>query len=124
MKRKIVIVEDDPDILFSLSMMLENEGYEVKALSTARSIIDETDNLPDLYILDKRMPDMDGLDVCRQLRGRNECKHVPIVIISASPKFGPQALKAGASDFLEKPFQMDVFLKLVRKYVTPVKSIL
>jgi DNA-binding response OmpR family regulator len=118
MKHKILLLEDDPDILFTLTMMLENEGYEVKPLSNGKSIMDDACELPHLYILDKRMPDMDGLDVCRHLRNREESKNIPVIIISASQKFGPLALKAGASDFLEKPFQMKTFLALVRKYLS------
>jgi DNA-binding response OmpR family regulator len=121
MKQKILLLEDDPDILFTLTMILENEGYDVKQLVSGKSIMDNTCELPDLYILDKRMPDMDGLDVCRHLRNREEGKNIPVIIISASPKFGPQALKAGANDFLEKPFQMKTFLALVRKYL-PMKT--
>jgi DNA-binding response OmpR family regulator len=117
MKKTVLILEDDPDILFTLGIMLEHEGYEVKKLSSGKSIMDGTCEHPDLYILDKRMPDMDGLDVCRHLRTKEDCKSIPIIIVSASPKFGPQALKAGANDFLEKPFQMQEFLALIRKYL-------
>jgi DNA-binding response OmpR family regulator len=124
MKRKILILEDDPDILFALNIILENEGYDVKQLSSGKAIMDGTCELPDLYILDKRMPDMDGLDVCRHLRGQKESKDIPVIIISASPKFGPQALKAGANNFLEKPFQMKDFLLLVRKYLSQPTFIL
>src|SRR5687768_16441428 len=117
MKKRVLILEDDPDILFTLRVMLENEGYEVVQLSSGKTIINGTCPVADLYILDKRMPDMDGLEVCRYLRNRPESKNIPIIIISATPKFGPQALKAGANDFLEKPFQMKDFLAMVRKYL-------
>jgi CheY-like chemotaxis protein len=117
MMKKIILVEDDPDILFTVSMILENAGYAVVSLSTARTIIDGTMDCPDLFILDKRMPDMDGLDVCRFLRDKPECRDIPVIIISASPKFGPLAMKAGANDFLEKPFQVKDLLRVVAKYV-------
>jgi DNA-binding response OmpR family regulator len=117
MKKNVLILEDDPDILFTLRLMLENDGYEVEQLSSGKTIVDGTCPVPDLYVLDKRMPDMDGLDVCRYLRNRPESKDVPIIIISATPRFGPQALKAGANDFLAKPYQMKDFLALVRKYL-------
>jgi DNA-binding response OmpR family regulator len=124
MKKKVLILEDDPDILFTLSLMLENEGYDVMQLSSGKEIMEGTAELPDLYVLDKRMPDMDGLDVCRHLRSQEDCKNIPVIIISASPKFGPQAIKAGASDFLEKPFQMKNFLSLIRKYLSDKTDIL
>jgi DNA-binding response OmpR family regulator len=124
MKKKIFILEDDPDILYTLGIILEDNGYEVRQLSNGRTIMDGTCGLPDLYILDKRMPDMDGLDVCRHLRNQTESKNIPVIIISASPKFGPQALKAGANDFLEKPFQMNDLLALIRKYLVQETFIL
>jgi CheY-like chemotaxis protein len=117
MKKKIILVEDDLDILFTVGMILENAGYAVESLSSARSIVDGDYTLPDLFILDKRMPDMDGLDVCRHLRSKPESQDIPVVIISASPKFGPHALNAGANAFLEKPFQLKALLELVQKYM-------
>jgi CheY-like chemotaxis protein len=124
MKKKVLILEDDPDILYTLCIMLEHNGYDVKQLSSGKTILDGTCRLPDLYVLDKRMPDIDGLDVCRHLRNQEESKDIPVIIISASPKFGPQALKAGANAFLEKPFQMEGFLSLVRKYLPQTHSVL
>jgi DNA-binding response OmpR family regulator len=116
MKKKIILVEDDLDILFTLGVILEGAGYQVEPLSSAQSIVDGNYICPDLFVLDKRMPDMDGLDVCRHLRSKAESKDIPIIIISASPKFGPHALKAGANAFLEKPFQMKALLELVGRY--------
>jgi CheY-like chemotaxis protein len=117
MNKRIVIAEDDEDILFTLNLMLTEAGYDVEPLTSARTLLEGQYPYPDLYILDKRMPDMDGLDVCRQLRLRPECAYIPIIIISASPRFGQQALNAGANDFLEKPFQMQNLLQMVDKYV-------
>jgi DNA-binding response OmpR family regulator len=117
MKKKIILVEDDPDILFTVNIILENAGYDVEALSSARSIVDGSCCHPDLFILDKRMPDMDGLDVCKHIRGQTENKNTPVIIISASPKFGGPALRAGANDFLEKPFQIKALLEMVSKYL-------
>jgi CheY-like chemotaxis protein len=118
MKKRILIAEDDLDILFTLNMMLENAGYEVELSANGTYIIEGNYHYPDLFLLDKRIPDMDGLEVCRQLRIKPECKDIPIIIISASPKFGPQALNAGANDFLEKPFQMKDLLQMVGKYTS------
>jgi DNA-binding response OmpR family regulator len=117
MKKKILLIEDDPDISFTVNIILENAGYEVQALASAQTIIAGTYSIPDLFILDKRMPDMDGLDVCRHLRTKIESRNIPVIIISASPKFGQPALKAGANDFLEKPFHMKDLLDIVSKYI-------
>src|SRR5687768_17078443 len=98
-------------------MMLEDAGYEVIDSSLGKFVLEGKYECPDLFILDKRMPDIDGLEVCRQLRHREECKNTPIIIISASPKFGQPALNAGANDFLAKPFQLKELLAMVKKYM-------
>jgi len=116
MKKKILIVEDDPDILFTIRLMLEADDYEVAAYESGKKMVDGNYECPDLFILDKRMPDIDGLDLCRALRKKDESKNIPVIIISASPRFGAQALQAGATDFLEKPFEMKTLLRMVQKY--------
>jgi CheY-like chemotaxis protein len=77
-------------------------------------------NLPDtnLFILDKRLPDIDGIEVCKHLRAQSATRDIPILMISASRNFGQQASKAGANDHLEKPFQMRELLDLVSKYTS------
>jgi DNA-binding response OmpR family regulator len=116
MKKQIILVEDDKDILLTLKIILDNAGYQVTGLTSARTIIEEKYQVPDLFILDKRMPNMDGLEVCRHLRGGAETQNIPIIVISASSRIGNQALKAGANDFLAKPFQMETLLAVVSKY--------
>jgi CheY-like chemotaxis protein len=117
MKKKIIIVEDDPDILFALSVMLEDAGYDIVSLTSGQPLLSERFTLPALFILDKRMPDMDGLDLCRHLRAVKDTCNIPIIVISASPRFGPLALEAGANDFLEKPFTLLKMRDMVSKYI-------
>jgi CheY-like chemotaxis protein len=121
-KKKVYVAEDELDILFALNIMLENAGYDVLLSHCGNPIMQE--NLPatDLFILDKRMPDVDGIQVCRHLKSNPATKHVPVIMISAAPNFKEQALKAGVNDCLEKPFQMPDLLKLVSKYTQPVLS--
>ena len=116
-KKKIIVVDDDEDILFTITHILENANYEVSSFITAQSIVDGDYICPELFILDKRMPDMDGLDVCRTLRSKTISQKIPIIIISASPKFGSRAISAGASAFLEKPFRMAELISLVKKHI-------
>jgi CheY-like chemotaxis protein len=119
-KKKVYVAEDELDILFALNIMLENAGYDVLLSHCGNPIMQE--NLPatDLFILDKRMPDVDGIQVCRHLKNNPATKNVPVIMISAAPNFKEQALKAGVNDCLEKPFQMPDLLKLVSKYTQPV----
>lgn len=117
LKKKIFVAEDDPDILFALSTMLRDAGYQVKASSHAKPIIDGNYSWVDLFILDKQMPDADGLEICRHLRGQAATKETPVILISALPKAGNDALLAGANDYIEKPFEMHYLLNIVSKYI-------
>jgi CheY-like chemotaxis protein len=117
MEKKIIVVEDDPDILFTVKMVLESGGYKVTALPSGKSIMHGHHECPELFILDKRMPDMDGLDICKYLRSKPESKSTPVIIMSASPKFGPEAMAAGATGFLAKPFAIKDLLQIVAKYI-------
>jgi CheY-like chemotaxis protein len=117
-KKKIYIAEDDLNILFALNVMLENAGYDVTLSHCGAPMLQ--DNLPatDLFILDKRMPDIDGLDVCRHLRAQKTTRNIPIIMISAARNFSQQAKNAGVNDCLEKPFQMQDLLKAVARFTT------
>jgi DNA-binding response OmpR family regulator len=117
MRTKITVVEDDPDILFALTTILSNAGYEVSALNSGHVIMHGKHDYPDLFILDKRMPDMDGLDICRFLKGNAASRDIPIIIISASPKFDVLARQAGANGFLSKPFTMNALLDTVARHL-------
>jgi CheY-like chemotaxis protein len=116
-KKKITVVEDDPDILFTVTFILSNANYEVTGLNSGEPIKQGKYACADLFILDKRMPDMDGLELCRYLRTKPESRDVPVIIISASPNFDAQAMQAGASGFLNKPFQMNALLDIVQRHL-------
>ena len=122
LKKKIFVAEDDPDILFSLSTMLEDAGYLVNPSSGGKQILEKKFYGIDLFILDKRMPDVDGLDVCRHLRNQSATKDTPVIMISAHPKTGDEALRAGANDYIEKPFEMHYLLNVVSKYTKQKKA--
>jgi CheY-like chemotaxis protein len=117
MKKRITVVEDDPDILFTVTWILSHADYEVTGLSSGQAIMQGRHTCPDLFILDKRMPDMDGLDICRQIRSTPESHDVPVIIISTSPNFDESAMQAGANGFLSKPFQMNALLDIVKRHI-------
>jgi CheY-like chemotaxis protein len=115
-KKNIFVAEDDPEILSALSALLENAGYHVRQSTGGQAIVDGNFSRVDLFILDQQMPDIGGLDVCRHLRAQSDTKDTPVIVISAHPKKGNEALSAGANDYLEKPFQIHYLLNLVSKY--------
>ena len=119
-KKKVYLVEDDLDILFTLNLMLEDAGYDVLMSHSARPLMERKLPETDIFILDKMMADGDGLDICQHLRARNETKDTPVIMITAAPNCYSNAVAAGVNDFLKKPFDMQDLLKMVSKYTQPV----
>lgn len=107
-KADILIVDDTPDNLRVLSAMLANRGYDVrKALSGQRAIASVQSELPDLILLDIKMPEMNGYEVCRCLKTMPQSREVPIIFISALDDAldKVKAFAAGGVDYITKPFQ-------------------
>lgn len=117
MAKKILIAEDDKDILFILDMILNDAGYSVEPLPEGSSIVDRKKDWPDLFILDKHLPTIDGLALCKYLKLNEDTKDIPIIMISSYHKLKKKAREAGVDDFLEKPFHLKDLLKTVGKYI-------
>ena len=116
LKKTIFIAEDDPDILLALSQMLEDAGYHVRVSSCGKPVLEANYSRVDLFILDRQMPDISGLELCRQLRARAATRDTPVILISAQARDSNEALDAGASDYIEKPFEMHYLLNVVSKF--------
>jgi DNA-binding response OmpR family regulator len=117
MQKRILVAEDDKDILLILNMMLNNAGYDVEPLPDGMSIVSGKKNWPDLFILDKDMPSIDGLAICKYLKLHDETRHIPIIMISAFHYLKQKAKDAGVDEFIEKPFGVRELLNTVEKYV-------
>jgi two-component system nitrogen regulation response regulator NtrX len=105
-KPKILVIDDDAGIRESLKMTLEYDGYDVAGAATGQEGLNLVEReAPDLVLLDVKMPGMDGLDVLTRLHSMHEM--LPIVMISAhgTPSSAVEAIRKGALDFLEKPFE-------------------
>jgi len=111
---RILIVEDEPQLLRALTINLRARGYEVKPAADGTSaLVAAGAGDIDLVILDLGLPDMDGVDVVRALRGWND---VPVIVLSARDAQAAKvaALDAGADDYVTKPFGMDELLARIR----------
>jgi DNA-binding response OmpR family regulator len=117
MNKKILIAEDDPDILFILDTILNDAGFNVESLTEGSTIVERTAGWPDLFILDKEMPMIDGLAICKYLKVKEETKNIPIIMISAYHKLKKRAKEVGVDDFIEKPFELKHLLHVIGKYV-------
>jgi two-component system KDP operon response regulator KdpE len=111
---KILVVEDEAEIRRFVSLSLEREGFDVHQAETLRrALIEAASRRPDLLLLDLGLPDGDGIDLVREVRGWSR---MPIVILSARTDEGGKiaALDAGADDYLVKPFGIGELLARVR----------
>jgi len=105
-RKSIIITDDDPGIQDVARIIFERANYDVIVLASGEPLLNGAFEIPDLFILDRQLSGVDGLDICRVLKSRTETAHVPIIIISASPQIGNLAKLAGADAFIEKPFKM------------------
>jgi two-component system KDP operon response regulator KdpE len=111
---KILVIDDEPPIRKLLRMGLATQGYKILEAPNARISLELLAQKPDLVILDLGLPDMQGLELLRMIRVRNES--VPIVVLSSrGDESGKvQALDLGADDYVTKPFGMDELLARMR----------
>ncbi|WEK12356.1 MAG: response regulator [Candidatus Microbacterium phytovorans] len=111
---RILIADDDPQIVRALRITLSAQGYDVvTAADGAQAIAAAVDRRPDIYLLDLGMPALDGLDVIHAIRGWSDA---PILVVSGRTGSGDKvdALDAGADDYVTKPFAVDELLARIR----------
>jgi CheY-like chemotaxis protein len=116
-KKRILVVEDDPVILDVLQLILEEGGYVVESATGGKTLHDFPNGHPDLILLDIWLSGWDGREICRSLKAREETKHLPIVLCSASRDGKRMAREAGADDFIAKPFTLDNLLATVARHL-------
>jgi two-component system alkaline phosphatase synthesis response regulator PhoP len=115
---KILIAEDEPDIRDLIAFILRFDGHEVVVVSNGvEALAAASQEMPGLIIMDVRMPMMTGYEACIKIKADPELKHIPVVFLSAK---GQEAeietgLKAGATEYLLKPFAPDELTKKVNE---------
>jgi len=114
-RKKILLIEHDEDTLFLLSNLLTKRGYAVQACHGGCDVVELKHAVPDLVILDKDLPTIDGIAVCKFLRLRPESKTTPIIMISGRP-VRHVAKRAGVDAFLMKPFNLAELLETVDRF--------
>jgi len=132
MPHKILVVDDDPDILEAISMILESQGYKV---ATARDGVEGLANLkaekPDLLVLDLMMPKMDGFAVCKELQDPRWAKYkgIPILILTSVREEASRrryeletGLELDVDDYVEKPVSPDTLLERVGRLIKRQES--
>lgn len=107
MNKLIAVVDDEPDILELVSLHLKNAGFKVKQFLDGESFYRFIDTqIPDLIILDLMLPDMDGLEICKYLKRKDEFASIPVIMLTAKSEESDKllGLELGADDYVTKPF--------------------
>lgn len=116
--KQVLVVDDEPDILEFLQVLLEEEGYEVEVTPKGEDLEKlQQERLPDLILLDVLLSGKDGREIVKDLKSRKETKAIPIIMFSAHPSAEATVRKAGADDFLAKPFDIDVLLAKIAHFL-------
>ncbi|MGD9579890.1 MAG: response regulator transcription factor [Vampirovibrionia bacterium] len=120
MTKKILIVDDEKDIVETLKFILESEGYDCvvaydgeEALSLAKNVN------PDLIVLDVMLPKINGYKVCRLLKFDSKYKHIPILMVTARTQAEDKIIgeETGANEYITKPFDIETITTLVKQYL-------
>ncbi len=117
-KENILIVDDEEDVLELLRYNLEKNGYRIEAaVSGEEAITKARAKLPDLIILDLMLPGIDGLEVCKKLKGDTKTENIPVIMLTAKGEESDiiTGLELGAEDYITKPFSPKVLIARVRR---------
>jgi len=116
---KIMLLDDNTDIVTLLEMVLNQQGYDVISGRNGQegmNMLEEGKFAPDLIISNFHMPQMDGLDFLEHLRENPQFRSIPFILLTAAPaiQWQQQATQLGANAFLPKPFKIDLLKKTIR----------
>lgn len=106
---KILILDDDTDLLSIVKSLLKKRGYDVWAFANWQNAWENIKkNKPNLILLDVFLKGMDGMDVCKKLKSTSSTRHIPIIMFSAYPNIADSAIdEFGADEFIAKPFEVN-----------------
>ena len=125
MKQNILIIEDEEDLQMVLQYSLQKEGYQVDVAGTGSEGLDKIKSKkPSLLILDLNLPDMSGLDVCKQLRADKNYKDLAIVMLTAKSQENDRVrgFEVGADDYVSKPFSTRELILRIQALLRRVKE--
>jgi DNA-binding response OmpR family regulator len=118
----ILVVEDDPDVNTLVGAYAQLCGFEYRsALTGSRGLAAAHERKPALVILDLMLPDVDGFEVCKQLKSADDTASVPIVMLTAltGDENRERGRQCGAADYLTKPFDPDQLIDTISRHATP-----
>jgi DNA-binding response OmpR family regulator len=115
---KILVVDDDLDILVVMEILLSMKGFQVEVTSRWEQTFEKIESFkPNLILLDVLISGNDGRVICKQLKSQEDTKHIPIIMFSAHPSAGATIKEYGANDFIAKPFDVHELMDKVNKHL-------
>lgn len=121
-KKKVLAVDDEPNILMSIEFILEMEGYEVYLARDGEEALEVAARVrPDLVLLDVNMPRKDGYEVCRILRESEQLAGTKVIMLTAKGQAleRKKGIEVGADEYVTKPFGADDLLQKIRALIEP-----
>lgn len=119
-KKKVLLVDDEPDIVDTIKFNLEFEGFECVAAHDGFAAVEKAhEEMPNLIILDVRLPKKNGYQVCRLLKFDPKFKHIPIIMLTARTQEADiqTGKTTGADEYMTKPFDMNELVQRVKNYL-------
>lgn len=119
-KKKILLVDDEQDLLETLSFRLKANGYDVITADNGQAALEKArSEKPDLMILDLMLPKLDGYKVCRMLKFDEKYKHIPIIMFTARVQESDKKIgeEVGCDAYMTKPFEPQVLLATVKRFL-------
>jgi len=115
LNKKILILDDDQNLLDVLSILLTESGYDIQTLCTGESIFEEIQRFhPDLVLMDIMLGGMDGRLICKRIKAETDTIGLPVILISGSHNLAANLSEQGApNDFMSKPFDLDLLVKKI-----------
>ena len=118
MAKRVLLAEDEPNIVASLTFLLERAGFTVAAESNGAAACKAAlADPPDVIILDVMLPELDGMEILRRIRADGNCRDVPVIMLTAKSQREDReaAIGSGADEFITKPFSNATVLDAVRR---------
>ena len=117
--KKILVIDDDEDMVEMLQLILTSRGYKVLASPNGAFFSEMSKDMPDLILLDVLLSGEDGREICQRLKSSDQTRHIPVILFSAHSNLSnATASRYGADEFLSKPFDLDELLDIVKKHLS------
>ena len=123
--KKILLIDDDPDVITVLQLLLKKKGYQVATASSEEEAYKQVDFfMSHLIVMDVLLSGVDGRTICKKLKNTESSKHIPIIMFSAHPGAQKNMKDFGADDFLPKPFESNKILERIEIQLAGQKQVL